>query len=220
MKFENANELLKPGYLPLESGYQELDDGKWVVAGLTRMTGCRAKMIDWWFSWLGDIAWYRLWHPTDHVSSGWEGRVNGKYIGASHIVEEYLAGRDGPLHKLRIDFHEPAETFDIEKYKGSGHFAVCAYPGLQEAPIRTGRMCHFIRETDYGCEMRSRFWLGTITHRDPTTTIPESQAREMRKANLNVEFARRLHQHCVEEMGYLAEILPMLYRRVTLDNTF
>ena len=37
---------------------------------------------------------------------------------------------------------------------------------------------------------------------------------------LNAEFARRLHQHCVEEMGYLAEILPLLYRRVTLDDAF
>ena len=49
MRFEDANEMLKPGYQPFESGYQELEDGKWVVAGLTRMAGCRAKMVDWWF---------------------------------------------------------------------------------------------------------------------------------------------------------------------------
>ena len=46
MRFEDANEMLKPGYLPFESGYQEIEDGKWVVAGLTRMPGCRAKMVD------------------------------------------------------------------------------------------------------------------------------------------------------------------------------
>lgn len=220
MRYEDVNDLLKPGYLPLESGYTEVGDGKWTVAALTRMPGCRAKMIDWWFSWLGDIEWYRLWHPTDHVYSGWENRVNGKYIGGSHLVHEYLGGRDGPLHKLRIDFHEPTETFDPQLYKASGHFAVTAFPGLLEAPIRTGHMCHFIRETDYGCEMRSRFWLGDIAHRDPAVTIPEDKAREMRKANLGVDFARSLHKHAVEEMGYLAEILPALYRRVTLDNTF
>ena len=27
MRFEDANDLLKPGYLPFESGYQELEDG-------------------------------------------------------------------------------------------------------------------------------------------------------------------------------------------------
>ena len=220
MRSEEANDLLRPGYLRVESGYQEVEDGKWTVAGLTRMPGCRAKMIDWWFSWLGDIAWYRLWHPTDHVYSGWENRVNGKYIGASHLVEEHLGGRDAPLERLRIDFHEPAETFDIEQYKASGHFAVCARPGLLDAPISTGRMCHFVRQTDFGCEMRSRFWLGDIRHRDPTVTIPESKVREMRKANITLDFVRRLHQHCVEEMGYLAEILPTLYKRMTLDNTF
>ena len=220
MRFEDANEMLKPGYLRFESGYQELEDGKWVVAGLTRMPGSRAKMVDWWFSWLGDIDWYRLWHPRDHVYSGWENRVNGKYIGASHLVHEYLAGKDGPLYKLQIDFHDPSETFDPKLYRESGAFAVCARPGLLEAPIHTGRMTHFVRDTDYGCEMRSRFWLGMISHRDPAITLPEAQVRAMRAKNLNAEFARRLHQHCVEEMGYLAEILPVLYRRVTLDDAF
>ena len=217
MRFEDANDLLKPGYLPFESGYQDLGDDKWVVAGLTRMPGSRAKMVDWWFSWLGDIEWYRLWHPTDHVYSGWENRVNGKYVGGSHLVHEYLAGRDGPLYKLRVDFHDPAETFDSAKYKASGHFAVCARPGLLEAPIHVGRMCHYIRNTDCGCEMRSRFWLGMVSHRDPNVTLPAAEANKIRPDR---EFARRLHQHCVEEMGYLAEILPTLYRRVTLDNTF
>ena len=81
-------------------------------------------------------------------------------------------------------------------------------------------MTHFVRDTDYGCEMRSRFWLGMIAHRDPTITFRKPQVRAMRAENLNREFARRLHQHCVEEMGYLAEILPVLYRRVTLDDAF
>ena len=31
---------------------------------------------------------------------------------------------------------------------------------------------------------------------------------------------RRLHQHATEEMGYLAEILPTVYKRYTQDNAF
>jgi hypothetical protein len=81
-------------------------------------------------------------------------------------------------------------------------------------------MTHLVRDTDYGCEMRSRFWLGMIAHRDPTITLPDAQIRQMRSENLNAEFARRLHQHSVEEMGYLAEVLPALYRRITLDDTY
>jgi hypothetical protein len=33
-------------------------------------------------------------------------------------------------------------------------------PGRPEARFHVGRMCHWTRETDYSCDMRSRFWLG------------------------------------------------------------
>jgi hypothetical protein len=46
MRFEDANDLLGSGYLPFESGYLMLDDGKWTVAALTRMPRGRAKMVD------------------------------------------------------------------------------------------------------------------------------------------------------------------------------
>jgi hypothetical protein len=220
MEFEQANDLLKPGYLPFESGYKELSDGKRLVAGLTRMRGSRAKMVHWWFSWLGGTDQYKLWHPTDHVFSDWANRVDGNYIGASHLVHEYLAGSDGPLYKLRIDFHDPAETYDAAAYKASGAHAICARIGPLEHPIHVGRMTHYVRDTDYGCEMRSRFWLGIVKHRDPNVTIPAEQIRAMRAEQVTEEFSRRLHQHCVEEMGYLAEILPVLYRRVTGDSSF
>jgi hypothetical protein len=68
--------------------------------------------------------------------------------------------------------------------------------------------------------MRSRFWLGEIKSRDPGVVITEERARELRQANVNDELARRLHQHASEEMGYLSEILPTLYKRVTLDTAF
>lgn len=220
MEFEAANDLLSPGYLPFESGYRDLSDGKMLVAALTRMPGCRAKMVDWWFSYLGGTEQYKLWHPTDHVFSDWEGRVDGKYIGASHLVHEYLAGDSGPLYKLRINFHEPSETFDRIRYKESGAMAVCARIGELDAPVSFGRMCHYVRNTDYGCEMRSRFWLGLVESRDPAVQISEEQILEMRHAKLNQDLARRLHQHAAEEMGYLSEVLPTMYRRLTLDNAF
>ena len=129
---------------------------------------------------------------------------------------ESIAESDNGQHQADVG----TETFDRERYRASGALAVCARPGLLEAPFHVGRMCHFVRDTDYGCEMRSRFWLGIISHRDSTITLPEAQVRQMRAENLNAEFARRLHQHSVEEMGYLGEILPTLYRRVTLDNVY
>jgi hypothetical protein len=220
MELHEANLLLNPGYLPFESGYKDLADGRRLVAALTRMPGCRAKMVDWWFSWLGGTDQYRLWHPRDHVFSDWEGRVDGKYVGASHLVHEYLAGSDGPLYKLRISFFDPTELFDAAAYRASGALAVCARTGEQDRPINRSKMTHFVRNTDYGCEMRSRFWVGEIESRDPDFVLTAEQIRAMRQSGLNEGFARRLHQHCSEEMGYLAEILPVLYRRETGDATF
>src|SRR5262249_31107738 len=150
MELSRANDLLNPGYLPFESGYWDLADGKRLVAALTRMPGCRAKMVHWWFSWLGGTEQYKLWHPRDHVFSGWENRHDGKYIGASHLVHEYLAGPSGPLFKLRINFHDPAEMFDARRYREAGVVAVCARIGDLEHPVNFGRMVHFVRDTDYG----------------------------------------------------------------------
>ncbi|HEV2573819.1 MAG TPA: hypothetical protein VGU72_18950 [Beijerinckiaceae bacterium] len=220
MEIESINDLLNPGYLPFESGYKQLKDERWLVAALTRMQGCRAKMIDWWFSWLGGIDQYIFWHPRDHVFSDWENRVDGKYIGSSHLVHEYLGGEGSPLYKLRINIRDPREFYDPKRFEQSGAFAITAIIGDLEHPVNFGRMTHFIRDTDYGCEMRSRFWLGYIASRDPAVTFTQDQQREIRRQHVTEELARRLHQHAVEEMGYLAEVLPTLYRRVTQDNSF
>jgi hypothetical protein len=144
------------------------------------MPGCRAKMVHWWFSWLDRTEQYKLWHSRDHIFSDWENRREGNYIGASNLVHEYLAGPSGPLFKLRINFPDPAEIFDSSRYRDSGVIAVCACTGDLEHPVNFGRMTHFVRDTDYGCEMRSRFWLILIESRDPDVTFSDEQVRTMR----------------------------------------
>ena len=52
-------------------------------------------------------------------------------------------------------------------------------------------MIHLVRDTDFGCEMRSRFWL--------------FQASEME--------AMGLMQHFISETGLLADFLPGLYEK-------
>lgn len=219
MRFEDRNDLLKPGYLPLESGIIQYDDGHCTIAALTRMTGCRAKMVDWWFGWVGGTDQYKLWHPTDHVFSDWEGRENGNYIGASHLVHERLAGSE-EIHKLRVNFRDPREVFGNTEYDKFDGVAVCAYPGSLEKPVRLGHMCHFVRNTDYGCEMRSRFWLGDVQSSDANFEMTDEIRAGVRAGVLTDQFCKDLHQHATEEMGYLAEMLAVLYRRVTGDNSF
>jgi hypothetical protein len=220
MRFENTNELFRPGYLPVESGVIDFDDGFRTVCALTRMPGSRAKMIAWWFGWLGGTDQYKIWHPTDHLFSDWEDRTPGSYIGASHLVHEYLGGDDGPVFKLRINFCDPAEFLDATAYAAFDGVAICARTGALDVPVNHGRTIHFVRNTSFGCEMRSRFFLGHLESRDPAAPFTPERAAELRGQRVTSELARRLHQHATEEMGYLAEFLPILYRQVTGDRTF
>lgn len=220
MRFDNINDLLKPGYLKMESGVADHTGGFKTVCALTRMPRCRAKMVEWWFGWLGGTEQYKLWHPRDHLFSDWEHRQAGSHIGSSHLVHEYLGGDDGPIYKLRINFREPTEFFDKAGYDALDGAAICAKIGSLEKPVNLGRMTHFVRNTDYGCEMRSRFFLGHIESRDPDVSFSEEQKTDIRSELVTDELARRLHQHATEEMGYLAELLPILYRQVTQDTTF
>lgn len=219
MRFENVADLLRPGYLAMESGVESFDDGFRTVSALTRMPGCKAKMVHWWFGWLGGTDQYKLWHPADHLFSDWEGRENGNYIGASHLVHEYLAGSDGPVFKLKIQFQEPAAFLGNSGFGQFDGIAVSAKIGALEQPMNLGRMVHFVRNTPFGCEMRTRFFLGFVETRDGAPPLSDAEAGALRQELVTEDLARRLHQHATEEMGYLAELLPVLYRQVTGDAT-
>lgn len=197
LPLKHVNRLLEPGYLPFESGYMRLSDGFFLVAALTRMPYCNGKMVEWWFAYglspKEHTATYKLWHPVDHIYGAWDDKWRpGNYIGASHIVEETLGGKP-PIAKLRICFQDPSKFFEVSKLKKAHATAVCAklYFRKDGEDVETGAMTHFVRDTDFGCEMRSRFWLNP--------------------AYANYDMAKNLFQHCVEEMRNLAVILPYLY---------
>ncbi|MBW2282236.1 MAG: hypothetical protein JRG82_15975, partial [Deltaproteobacteria bacterium] len=44
MRLDEADQLLEPGYLPLEAGFVRLDDGQLHVAARTTMVGCKGSM--------------------------------------------------------------------------------------------------------------------------------------------------------------------------------
>lgn len=202
MHLEDADQLLEPGYPAMESGYLRLENGQLHVAARTSMPGCSSAMIDWWFGYIRTTEQYKRWHPQDHVWCDWEG-PDGEYVGGSHLVHEYIGGQ---MNKLRIQFRPPGEYLDVSRFADAGvGTAVCARTGPLDSDLLVGHLIHLVRDTGYGCEMRSRFWLGDF---QPDIAGTPKQRREL----IPDQVGWGLLKHCNEEMGYLAEFLPELYR--------
>jgi len=188
-------------------------NGVYEVSAHTRMPGVKPEMVRWWFAdYMQTSEHYKRWHPDAHIWMDWENKIPGEYVGASHLVHEYI-GKD--LHKLRIQF-VPSEQIlgDVDFRKDD--VAVCALPGLLDKPIWGGQMCHIIRSTDYGAEMLSRFWLGMVAKRNGNKKVGSIEGvlgntYLARKLGVPESAAIDLMNHAIQEMGYLTEFLPELY---------
>jgi hypothetical protein len=179
------------------------------------MRGVEPAMWAWWFAWHGhESARYKLWHPQAHVSVAWADRAgyNGKYIGRTSQVNEYIGGQ---LLSLSIRFVPPAELgFDESQLAAAGEVVICAraiQPRLT-GEIQVGTFCHHLTPTPHGAVMRSRFWLGGEYVRPfgakKANFVVRTIASFMPRTN---EDAQALLVHAAEEMQHLGKFLPQLY---------
>lgn len=211
--FEDADTVVAPGYSGAETAVRRLPNGVYLVRALTRMPQVKAEMVRWWFAdYMQTTEHYQRWHPTAHLWMDWENKTPGQIVGASHLVHEYI-GQD--LQKLRIQFIPPEQILG-DAARGDGRFVICARVGLLEEPLNITSMCHLVRDTAWGAEMRSIFWLGHVAKRDGNseTGSIEGLLGNTALARLFLvdrQLAVDLMQHAVEEMGYLADFLPGLY---------
>ena len=211
----DADEAIAPGYGAFETGVRRMPNGTLQVSALTRMPGVKARMVRWWFAdFLQTTEHYTWWHPTDHVWMDWENKQPGQIVGASHLVHEYIGGE---MQRLRIQFVDPAEFFGADP-NAEDVLAICAYPGSLDEPLNAGKMCHIVRDTPWGAEMRSRFWLGYVAARDGDATHQTlltmvANTALVRTVAVTEEMGLALMQHAIEEMGYLSDLLPDLYAR-------
>jgi hypothetical protein len=133
-------------------------------------------------------------------------------------VHEYIGG---DLSKLRIQFVNSAEFFGYDP-NDENTFVICARVGLLDEEMNIAKMCHVVRNTLNGAEMRSRFWLGHIAKREGNKTISSlkgfiGNTFLTRLLVLNQQSAKDLKRHAEEEMKYLAELLPPLYGSENID---
>jgi hypothetical protein len=192
---------------------RRLPDATYLVAVRTPMPEVKADMVRWWFSdFLQTTEHYNWWHPKDHVWMDWENKKPGENTGSSHLVHEYIGGE---LSKLRIQFVNSAEFFGYEA-NDENTFVICAKVGLLEEDINVAKMCHVVRNTLNGAEMRTRFWLGHVAKREGNKTITSIQGfigntALARLLVVDKQSAEDLKRHAKEEMKYLADLLPQLY---------
>jgi hypothetical protein len=203
MELSEADRLLDPSPMMVETGVERLDSGALRVAARTDMDACSGAMFEWWFQSAPDTERYHWWHPNDHVSSEWREWSPGRHVGSTHVVKERLNG--GEVHDLHINFIEPSEIFDPGSYeravaRGDVSVAICAAIGIGEEPRRDengrpldGRMVHLGRDNAFGLVIRSSFWLGGGGEGPPD------------------QLGINLMQHANTEWKYLARFLPALH---------
>ena len=210
----DLNKLFDEGYLPMELGFCNLPDGGATLANLTDMPGVTPEMFDFWFAWHGleDLR-YKMWDNEDHYFARTRNRekaldkslsMKERYWDTVHDVDENCGM--GKEH-IVIGFRNPADIgFDPEKLKDFKGTIVCS--GSAEAPVI---MCHFLRPTETGCELRTRFWFGySIIDGKPKKILPDG-------VNFPLEPVKALLNHNIKEFTNLAHILPMVYEEFHAD---
>ena len=197
--------MLEPGHLPFESGVKRLADGKLYVAVLTPMPNITREMLVHWFSTMKTFERYKMWHPLDHVSFESVDRpgTQGEH---EYLVQENIGGK---LQKLSIRGLKTDAALDTSRFDAAG-VVLCRFSQFSSPAAEknwTGHILHLARETGYGVEMRSRFWIS-----DEELGAPPAAANEDPPPD---SFGISLFKHCSEEMSYLAGLLPGLYKRET-----
>lgn len=175
------------------------------MANLTKMPGVTPEMFDWWFAWHGlDTMRYIIWNKDDHYycqtqnveqalddSLSWRERL---WYTQHEVKEAFQPGMEPvPVH---LKFVPPEVVgFDPEKlkdFKGT----IVATPG----PML---MIHFVRPTENGSELRSRYFAGYQATEDGIVRVPEFPCPDEKGRNILI--------HNVKEFTHLAKILPDLY---------
>jgi transposase-like protein len=169
MLFESINQLLEPGYSQMETGYCRLPDGSMFVAVLTDMIGCKSRWLQWYF---------RHNMLTNKNSP-------------KHSLHQGLFVLDKQVFENKFIPVEPTTLFEPSRLKASGVLVfVCGNSYFRDGTLASHAV-RLVRNTMFGCEMRSRFWLYKCSE----------------------EKARIRMEHCIFDMVSLAYSL-----RIEIEN--
>ena len=144
---------------------------------------------------------------TSNTAAGIATGKGESYVGASIEAVEWLA--ELPPVAARLKFHAAEDFFAPQPLRQARDAqalsaAVCARIGFGDQVALDdngdpcdGEMLHLVRDTPYGCVLRSRFLLGKACA-NAHDELPD-------------DIGFNLMRHCYNEFSYLAQFLPSLY---------
>ncbi|MBP1625785.1 MAG: hypothetical protein H6Q00_260 [Holophagaceae bacterium] len=212
---ENRNDLLKPGYLSVERGWCMMPDGSAFVAGLTKMPGVTAEMLEWWFYWHGLRGLrYAIWDADDHYDVQVAPECLERRLDPSLSIKERgwdttdIVTEDVGTGCMVLDiaFVSPMTFgYDMAAFEKGACTAISANLGPHGGD-RLVCFSHVARDIPGGVELRSRFWIGwNMVDGKPVrvgTQVPTEVVEGL---------AKGLVYHCPKEYHNLAAILPGVY---------
>jgi hypothetical protein len=212
----DRDDLMKPGYLNVETGYTVMEDGSGFAATLVKMPGVTPDMLDWWFNWhpLEGLR-YALWcpiahtdisvkNPAQHLDSSGVALRERNYGSTHYPVEGFNVQGS---QKVWIQFFSPEDFgLDMSMFKEPGiSRAYCANVIIDLMRIPFNVFFHAIREADGGVEYRSRYWLGYTMKNGAPERVKRPVPYKM------IDLARNNCIHSLIEYNNLASFLPQLY---------
>lgn len=200
MFLNRANEVLAPGYLPFETGYRRLDAVQMEIASLHRLHGVNGAMLEWWMRQIGrHDDWLTRQHPDDTRLLEWVRKPpENEFVGARIVIE--VRGR-----KWQIAYHGADDILgDASLRDARPSFAVSARIGAREAPWWAGKFLQVCRDTDFGCEVRCRYWFGDTGGTDR----PDSETLALVTDH---KFAAGMIAWDLDGMEHLERFLPELH---------
>lgn len=188
MLLKNMNRLLESRYLPLETGYCKLPNGQYYFAVLTRMPGCKVRWLKWWFS-VGGAK------KNTTVSSPVTQKCVQKLKKDIYLHQgKYLM--DHKKMGTRLRPADPTKYFDVTRLKNSEFTIIaCSDIVLPDDTVK-GHVIQLARNTDYGCELKTCFWLNNVTE----------------------SIVRLRLEHYFADIGNLADFLKILIKNIKQES--
>lgn len=218
LELKDRNRIFEPGYLPDEIGVTHLRSGGYCFSNNTKYPGATGEMLQWWFAWHPlDNLRYSLWDPRDHYEVNVDDATRKKLLDPAvslsekcrnvvHSNKETVLYGTEPISVV-LHFMDPADMgFDVDKI--GTKYCSCFVCGNVVKPNGGGLpivIMHTARDFDWGCEHRSRIWVGYQIENGVEKCVAPEGFTIPEKG-----LASQL-QHHFFEFTNLAAILPQIY---------